>query len=59
MKKFEVELRRTSFIIVTVEAENADEAEALAFDTDAVKQETYASWDIESVEEVTNQGESK
>ena len=52
MKKFEVELRRTSFITVTVEAETAEEAEALAYDEGCVKLDTYASWEIESIEEV-------
>lgn len=54
MKIFEVELRRTSFIVLTVQAETAEEAEALAFDI-AVGQEgkAYASWDVESIEDVT------
>ena len=31
MKTFEVELRRTSYITITVEAENEDDAEMLAW----------------------------
>jgi hypothetical protein len=59
-KTYEVELRRTSFIVVTVEAENEDDAETRAWQEinyDPVNE--CASWDIESIEEVTNQGESK
>ena len=33
MKTYEVELERTSYITVTVEAENEDHAEALAWQT--------------------------
>lgn len=50
MKTFEVELRRTSFITVTVEADSAEEAEALAFEQ-AGADSSYASWDVESIEE--------
>jgi len=57
MKTYEVELRRTSFIVVTVEAETVEEAEALAFETGCDRDTLYASWDIESIEEVTTQGE--
>jgi hypothetical protein len=53
MKTYEVELRRTSFIVVTVEAENEDEAEALAWQESMVFDGNHdASWDIESIEEV-------
>ncbi len=58
-KTFEVEYRRTSYITVTVEAENEDDAETLAWQKinyDPVNE--CASWDIESIE-VINQGESK
>lgn len=53
MKTYEVELRRTSYITVTVEAETIEEAEAKAYDEGTVKLDNYASWDIESIEEVT------
>ena len=52
MKTFEVELRRTSFIVVTVEAETVEEAEALAFDEVNARPDSYANWDVESIEEI-------
>lgn len=58
MKSYEVEVRCTSFITVWVEAENEDEAETLAFKQIATERyHDHASWDIESIEEVTKQGE--
>ena len=52
MKTFEVELRRTSFITVTVEAETLEEAEALAFhEIDSLGDSAYANWEVESIEE--------
>lgn len=54
MKTFEIELRRTSYMVVTVEAESQDEAEALAWkEIDSRPDSDDASWDIESIEEVT------
>lgn len=59
MKTFEVELRRTSYITVTVEAEDKDQAEELAWieiehgRTDI----NDATWEVESIEET--KGESK
>lgn len=54
MKTYEVELRRTSYIVITVQAETQDGAEELAWKEvdnhdDAGR---YASWDIESIEEI-------
>lgn len=54
MKTFEVELRRTSFITVTVEANTSEEAEEKAWAE--IKAEDYrafkdADWELESVEE--------
>jgi len=56
MKKFEVELRRTSYIVITVEAESRDEAEDRAWEE---LDNNYdhgdfeaASWDVESIEEI-------
>lgn len=54
MKTYEVEFRRESFIVYTVEAESLEAAEAAAWlelessgdDSDS------ASWDVESIEEV-------
>ena len=58
-KTYEVELRRTSFIVVTVEAEYEADAEALAWQESMVFHANHdSSWDIESIEEVTKQGES-
>jgi len=54
MKTFEVELRRTSFITVTVQAENEDDAEALAYkQIESEGGDTYADWETESIEEVS------
>lgn len=59
MKMYEVEYRRTSYIMLTVEAETQEEADKKAW---AQVEEDYdtsdALWEIESVEEI-NQGESK
>ena len=57
MKKFEVEFRRQSYIIVTVEAESRDEAEdkawqELEFLATKPKHIDDTSWDVESIEEI-------
>lgn len=52
MKTFEVELKRTSYITVWVEASNAEEAEEKAWSEinyDPVND--CASWEVESIEE--------
>lgn len=54
MKTYEVELRRTSYITVTVEAENEEAAEELAW-LELGKHEhedSYADWALESIEEM-------
>ena len=54
MKTFEVELQRTSYITITVEAENEDDAEALAWkkiEQDCVNNND-SHWYVESIEEV-------
>lgn len=54
MKTFEVELRRTSYIVLTIEAENEDDAEAKAWGKikyDPVNDDD-ASWEVESIERV-------
>ena len=52
MKTYEVELRRTSFITVTVDAETLEEAEALAFrEVESRGDSAYANWEVESIEE--------
>ena len=54
MKTFEVELRRTSYITMTVEAESRDEAEAKAWrELEHGRADINdATWDVESIEEV-------
>ena len=53
MKTYEIKLRRTSFIVVTVEAEDEADAEALAWQESMPFHSNYdSSWDIESIEEV-------
>jgi hypothetical protein len=56
MKTFEVELCRTSYITVTVEADNEDDAETKAWariEADNVNVND-SSWNVESVEEIFN-----
>jgi hypothetical protein len=56
MKTYEVELRRTSYITLTVEAGNEDEAEEVAWkrvEADMVNIND-SQWDVESVEEIFN-----
>ena len=51
MKKYQIELKRTSYINIEVEAESQDEAEALAWK--GIEQDYYKDdghWDIESIE---------
>lgn len=51
MKTYQIELRRTSYVNLTIEAENEDEAEALAWRQ--MEQDYYrddGAWDIESIE---------
>lgn len=51
MKTYQIELKRTSYINLTIEAANVDEAEALAWKQ--VDQDYYrddGAWDIESIE---------
>ena len=58
MKTYEVEIKRESFVTVTVEANNVDEAEVLAWQR--VNDDSnvgYANWTLESIEEM--KGESK
>jgi len=51
MKTYRIELKRTSYINIEIEAESQDEAEALAWK--GVEQDYYRDdghWDIESIE---------
>ena len=53
MKTYEVELRRTSFITVTVQAEDADQAETKAWVEVGCREHlTEANWEVESIEEI-------
>jgi hypothetical protein len=59
MKTYQIELKRTSYVNITVEADNVEEAEQLAWDelqSDGSYGLTYADWEIESIE--LNQGET-
>ena len=54
MKTYEVELRRTSYITMTVDADNEDDAETKAWarvEADNVNIND-AHWDVESIAEV-------
>jgi hypothetical protein len=51
MKTYQIEMKRTSYINIEVEAESQDEAEALAWK--GVEQDYYkddGDWEIESIE---------
>jgi hypothetical protein len=57
MKTYNVELKRTSYITVTVEAENHEAAEEIAW-LELVEHEHkdgYADWEFESIEEVQHE----
>jgi hypothetical protein len=56
MKTYEVELKRTSYITITVEAENQEAAENLAWLELGAREhrDGYADWELESIEETTN-----
>ncbi len=59
-KTYEVELRRTSFITMMVDApdkETAEQSAWAAVESGYFGQADDASWDVESIEEVTKQGE--
>jgi hypothetical protein len=51
MKTYQIELKRTSYVNLTIEADNADEAEALAWkEIDHNYYRDDGNWDIESIE---------
>ncbi len=53
MKTYEVELQRTSYITMTVEAENEDDAEAIAYKRiHDGHEDDCAEWTTESIEEI-------
>jgi hypothetical protein len=52
MKTYQIELKRTSYVNMTIEADNDEEAEALAWLR--VQQDYYrddGNWEMESIEE--------
>jgi hypothetical protein len=52
MKTYEVELKRTSYVVVTVEATSFAEAEDLAWrEVENMNANADGTWDIESIEE--------
>jgi hypothetical protein len=53
MKTYEVELKRVSFVTITVEAKDTEEAEYAAWTELDNHNDKYADWEIESIEEVT------
>ena len=57
MKTYNVELKRTSYITVTVEAENEDEADRLAWEEIERGRADIndALWELESIEEVQHE----
>jgi hypothetical protein len=56
MKTYEVELQRTSYITITVVAENEDAAEELAWEHIEADEVNIsdANWYVESIEEIFN-----
>jgi hypothetical protein len=53
MKTYQIELKRTSYVNITVEADSVEEAEQLAWDelqSDGSYGLTYADWEIQSIE---------
>jgi hypothetical protein len=52
MKTYEVELRRVSYVIVTVEAEDKDDAEDKAWAVCDERADNEATWDVASIEEM-------
>jgi hypothetical protein len=54
MSTYEVELKRTSYVVVTVEATSFAEAEDLAWrEVENMNANADGTWDIESIEELT------
>jgi hypothetical protein len=52
MKTYEVELKRTGYIVVTVEANSFAEAEDLAWrEVEHMDAKSDGAWEIESIEE--------
>jgi hypothetical protein len=59
-KTYEVEVRYTAYTTITVEADNEDEAERLAYRElvlDGDHRSSYGDWTLESVEEIEGESE--
>ena len=52
MKTYEVELRRVSYVVVSVEANDKSEAEEKAWAQCDDNADKHATWDVSSIEEV-------
>jgi hypothetical protein len=54
MKSYEIEIKRTSFITVTVEADTVEEAEQKAWEEieGGYDEGGYADWEIDSINEL-------
>jgi|APGre2960657404_1045060.scaffolds.fasta_scaffold25730_2 hypothetical protein len=50
MKTYQIELRRTSFLNLTIDAENQEEAERLAWLQIELEPGSYGLWSIDSIE---------
>lgn len=60
MRTYEIELRRTSFVTLTIEAEDQDAAETLAWDQ--IQRDYYrddGDWEIGFVDEVNDEPETE
>lgn len=55
MKTYQIELRREAYVNFTVEANDQDEAEALAWEQLGGGDYACGEWDINSIEEVQNE----
>jgi hypothetical protein len=52
MKTYEVELKRVSYIVLTVEAESEEEAESKAYEDADLCRDFHADWSLESIDVV-------
>jgi hypothetical protein len=50
MKTYEVELKRVSYIVLTVEAESEEEAESKAYEEADLSRDNHADWSLESID---------
>ena len=52
MKTYEVELKRVSYIVVTVEADSEEDAEGKAYECIEMYPDSCADWNMEYVKEI-------